>query len=129
MSGLRGSRVTFALACALLLVPTQSAFSQATPSSRFIWTQTASSLQDAQSFVYRVYIDNSPTGITLPASCVALPAPSQFDCTAPIPAVTSGAHSVTFSAANAAGEGPMSAPFNFTMLAPPGPPSNVRIAS
>lgn len=99
----------------------------ATPGSRFAWTQAAATLADANAFTYRVYLEAAPVGQVLTATCVAGGTPTSFECTAPIPAVTPGPHTVTFTAANAAGESPKSSPFSFLMQAVPGAPTNVRI--
>ncbi len=107
-----------------------SAQPQATPTSVFLFDQSAPDAATAQAYVYKLYADGSTTGQTLiGVTCAAGTATGVQACRAPFPAFTPGSHSITLSATNAAGEGLKSAPFTFTLVAVPGQPSNIRIGS
>ena len=101
------------------------ASAQATQTSRFALDQGAPDLATAQSYTYRVYADGAATGATIAMICTGTASP--FVCTALVGAFTPGSHTVTFTAANVAGESPKSAPLTFTMVIIPAVPLNPRI--
>lgn len=94
----------------------------------FAWNQTAPVLADAQAYTYKYYPDGSSTGVTF-TGVVCTGTTSPFTCTAAIPAFTPGNHSITLTAANAAGESVQSAPFAFRFVVTPGTPSGLRIVN
>lgn len=110
----------------LLVFLSASAFAQTgTPDSRLAFNQIAPDLATAQAYVYRVYADGGAPNSLASVTCSG--ATSPFVCSAPFPAFTPGAHTVTLTAVNAAGEGPMSAVFGFTFVVLPAAPQNLRI--
>jgi hypothetical protein len=106
---------------------TGAAFAQAIPTSKLVWDQPAPDLATAQAYSYKYYPDGAATGIVIapPITC-ALSGPV-ITCQTAFPAFTPGAHSLTLTATNAAGEGPKSAPLNFTFVVIPAAPVNPRI--
>ncbi len=80
----------------------------------------------ATAYVWRAYMDGSATSTVLTGTTCTGTAP--IACQFPIPATfPAGSHTYTFSAANAAGEGPKSAVFTFVLTKLPPQPVNVRI--
>jgi len=94
-----------------------------TRSSRMFWTQAATTLEQAQSYEYRAYVDTSTLWI-LQATCTG--AMSPFNCTAPIQPLSVGVHSIELTSVDLA-ESPRAAPFSVVVQAPPTSPSNVGI--
>ena len=109
----------------LLFVFLSLAVSAATPLSKFVLDEQAPDLASAQGYTYRYYADGTLTGVVIAMTCTGTVAP--FTCTAPIPAFTPGNHTVTFTAANAAGESAQSAVLSFTFVVIPAVPTNPRI--
>jgi hypothetical protein len=97
----------------------------ATPTNKFAIDQAAPDLATANSYTYRLYADGSPTGVVIPMVCTGTASP--FLCTASVGAFTPGAHTVTLTAANLAGESGKSNVVTFTMVVVPQPPANARI--
>jgi hypothetical protein len=117
-------RVLIALISLTVVAPVL-AQAQAGPTSRFGWSQVATDLPSASGFTYRAYLDASATGTTLTATCTGTASP--FSCTAPIPAVTPGTHTVALTAANVAGESLKSSVTTFQMVAVPSAPTSIVI--
>jgi len=115
-----------ALVVALLVVGAGAAAAQVVPpGSELIWDQpNAATAAIAQAYTFRYYPDAAVVGITLTGVTCAGTAP--IICRAPFPAFTPGPHTITLSAANAAGEGPKSAVFMFTFVVVPSAPTNLR---
>lgn len=117
------------LTLALVLAST-AAYAQApvaTGASKFAWDQPAPDVATAQAYTYKYYADNAATGVVLtPIACTTVS--TVFTCTVPIPAFTPGVHSVTVTAANAAGESAKSASLSFQMIVQPLAPLNLRLA-
>lgn len=97
------------------------------PSSKFGFDQAALTVADANAFTYRAYLDGSAVGVVVTTTCVASAVTSVHTCTAPIPALTPGTHTVQLTAANVAGESLKSAAMSFTIVAVPSAPSSLRI--
>jgi hypothetical protein len=101
------------------------------PTSRLGWDQAAPSLAAAQGFVYEAFFDGTQTVTTLTATCTGTASP--FSCVAPFPALSTGAHSTQIRAVDTVSVvgqrlvSPLSTTFNFTLVALPGAPTNVRI--
>lgn len=117
----------FMLIAGLLLLTPNYAHAQGNvvPSDKLAWDQQASSLAEAQSYVYKRYDDGSATGVALTGvTCAGTTAP--YVCSVAYPAYTPGSHSVQVTASNAAGESSKSAPFTFTFVVIPAAPTNVR---
>lgn len=114
---------------AFLLLPTViSAQPQTGSNQRFAWDQSAPTLTDAQSYVYKYYPDASTAGVAF-SNVVCSGSASPFTCSVLIPAFTPGNHSITLTASNAAGESAQSSPFAFVFVVTPSVPSNIRIIS
>jgi hypothetical protein len=96
------------------------------PTDFFAWNQAAPTLNDANSYVYKYYLDGAVTGsVFLTVTCTGTAAP--FDCKGKPPAFAPGSHSLTITAANSSGESPQSTPFGFVYGNPPVSPNNIRI--
>lgn len=79
------------------------------------WTQAAASLDAARAFTYLMYVDASPTALT-GVTCQAAASAGSYNCTAPLPRLTSGRHELTISATDTAGaESAQSAPIIVTV--------------
>lgn len=79
-----------------------------TGAERLGWTQAATDNRELATFRYAVYVDNTRgelTGTTCqpPAS----PTSSAFDCTAPLPPLSPGAHSIELATFTDSGTGPV----------------------
>lgn len=99
----------------------------ATPGSKFAWTQSADATT-AQAYTWKIYNDGATTGVALaPVTCVAGTPTTTANCTVPIPPYTPGAHTMTITATNAAGESVKSDPLTFTMVAIPAKPGTPSI--
>lgn len=115
------------LACLTLVIGASAGiYAQATPTSKWAWTQDAPTLADAQAYTYRYYADGATTGVALTGvTCTGTVSP--FACEANIPAFTPGNHVATLTAGNIAGESAKSSPLNFVFVVTPASPSNFRI--
>ena len=122
----------FGLVFCLSLIATAVSAQSATGSSKLAWTQAGPDLAAVQSFVYRHYDDASTTGIAMPTATVKcveqVPVVAGiFECEVGFPAFAPGAHTLTLSASNAAGESAKSVPLVFTFFVVPSPPTILRI--
>jgi len=130
-----------AAACVFLLAT--SAQAQVTPGTPLLWDQpNAATAAIAQAYTFRVYADAATVGTVLSGVTCGTPysvlrriwdrlmreraGTAPIVCQAPFPAFTLGPHTLTLSAANAAGEGPKSAAFAFTFVVVPSAPANLR---
>jgi hypothetical protein len=116
-------RACCVLGCVLAAAPTQA--QTATPANNFAFDQGGLDLATVSAFTYRLYVDGAVTGSPIAAICTGTASP--FVCSTPVGAFTPGIHTVTLTAANAAGESVHSAPLTFTMVIVPSAPSNLRI--
>lgn len=108
----------------VLLLPRVSA-AQATQASRLEFDQAATTLAEAQALTIRYYPDAITPGVVAPVTCAGTTSP--FVCSIAFPAFTPGPHTITLTAANAAGESLKSTPFSFTFVVIPSPPQNLRL--
>jgi hypothetical protein len=118
-------------ACLLSLPTSLQAQTSALPADQIGWNQSASSLQDAQSYEYRLYVDGGSAGVVLNAICAGTP-PAGITCGAPLPALVIGPHSVTMTASlvlpdGRRAESATSVPLAFTIVAIPATPTALRI--
>lgn len=121
---MRGRLLGIVLALVIGLPALASA--QATTTSRIEWDQAAVDLATAQAYTYRYYADGATTGTAFSGvTCSGTASP--FVCRVNFPAFTPGSHSLTLTAANAAGESAQSAAISFTFVVIPAVPSNPRI--
>ena len=95
-----------------------------TAASRLAWDQPNATTAEAQALTYAVYADGATVGTVLTGVACVGAAPV---CSAPFPAFTPGAHTVTLTAKNVAGESPKSAPLTFTFVVVPSAPATLRI--
>lgn len=110
----------------LLFAPSIAAQTTGVAGQKFAWDQAAPDLATAQGYTYKHYDDASTTAVTFTSvTCTGTVSP--FQCEVLIPAFTPGAHSVTITAGNVAGESAKSSPFNFTFVVVPGSPANIHI--
>jgi len=115
----------------LCLVPTVAAAQTGGPGSRLAWDQPAGSLAQAQGYVYEASWNGSPIQPVTSVTCTG--AASPYVCAGAIPALVPGPHRVQLRAVDTATvpgtrlESPLSALFNFTLVALPGAPTNLRI--
>lgn len=96
-----------------------------TPASRLILDEVAVDLGTAQGFTYAYYPDTATTGTPITMTCSGTTSP--FTCAGSFPAFTPGAHSLTVTAKNVAGESPKSPVMSFTFVVVPNAPQNLRI--
>jgi hypothetical protein len=119
-------RLLIPVLAALLLVVSSAGAQTSTPASKLTWDQASvASAAEAQALTYRYYPDGSTTGTTLAG--VTCTGTTPVVCQATFPAFTPGAHTLTMTAANAAGESVKSAVFSFTFVVIPAAPGNIRI--
>lgn len=111
------------LICGVILIASSVAvYSQ---SRNVVWDQTAGVLLEAQTYTYRHYIDGATTGTILNGvSCVGSSSP--FQCSAPLPTLSNGWHTIQLTASNLDGESAKS-PLTGFGVGVPGAPTNVRI--
>lgn len=101
------------------------------PGSRLAWDQAAGSLGQAQSYIYEAFWDGGNATPIAGVACAGTTSP--FVCSGNFAALTPGEHSVRVRAVDTASvagtrlESPLSAVFNFTLVALPAAPTNVRI--
>lgn len=120
-------RVLLMLWCVLWLSAVAFAQSTGTAGDRLAWDQPNATAAIAQTLTYRYYPDGATTGIVLTGVTCSGTAP--VTCSAPFPAFTPGNHSLTATAANAAGESLRSTPFAFVFVVVPSAPVNLRVIS
>lgn len=117
------------LLCVWCVLCPVSVFAQAAPTDRLQWDQAAASVAAANAYRYDVEVDGAVASAPLVVTCTGSASP--VVCTAAIPPVTPGAHTVRLRAVDtSAGTpiiGPWSSAFTFTMRAVPAAPQNVRI--
>lgn len=90
------------------------------------WDQDAPTLKEAQEYTYKYYADGATTGIVLTSvTCVGTVSP--FQCEVPFPAFTPGAHTLTLTTGNLAGESPKSLPLSFTFVIIPATPTGLKV--
>jgi glucose/arabinose dehydrogenase len=65
---------------------------------RLGWVQQASSTQELATFGYLVYVDDGAGSPMQNVSCAASPSAAGFECSAALPSLTSGRHSIRVSA-------------------------------
>ncbi len=98
----------------------------ATPISKFAWSQAGPDLATVQAYTVRRFDDGGTTGVTLTTvTCSGTVSP--FQCEAPIPAYTQGAHTVFITSANVAGPSSGSNTLSFQMVLVPSTPTNFRL--
>lgn len=121
------------IVCAWLValwVPPASAQVAALQSDRLAWDQQAASLADANGFKYQAYLDGAPAGVTLVVDCQG--AASPYTCTARLPPLTPGQHTVQLTAAmvlpdSRIAESEKSPVFSFRVFVGPMPPAQIRL--
>jgi hypothetical protein len=103
-----------------------SAQPPATGTSKIGWDQAAPSLAEAQGYIYKYYPDSATVGTTLNlVTCIGTISP--YQCEVAFPAFTPGAHTLTITAGNIAGESAKSSPLNFAFVVTPSIPTNLKI--
>jgi len=108
----------------VLMVPS-IAQAQATSTNKLTIDQGAPDLATANSYIYKYYPDNTNTGIVITMVCTGVATP--FVCSGAFPAFTPGAHTLTLTASNLAGESAKSVVLSFTFVVIPSAPLNPRI--
>jgi glucose/sorbosone dehydrogenase len=85
--------------------------------SRLGWTQTASTLLQAQSMGFRLYVDGSP--VPLVGTCTQGSTQGRYDCSGILPSMSPGRHTLEVASLLNGMESPRSAPLriNFSSLA------------
>jgi hypothetical protein len=124
------SRVSALLLAIVLSATPADAQTQVATVERIHFDQAAESLAEAQSFRYTAYFDGASTGVGLAAPCALVAA--VIHCTADLPALTPGAHTLQISAARVLDDGtvaesPKTAPYAFVLVVAPAQPINVSI--
>jgi len=113
----------------VLLAQQVTPFNSVPPNPTAEWSQPAATLPEAQSYVYRYYLDGATIGAVFGGvSCSGTVSP--WTCRAPLPVTLGGEHTVTVTAELPTGErGGMSAPTTFTieLLGAPTTPAPVII--
>jgi hypothetical protein len=113
----------------LLLAQQVTPLNSVPPNPTAEWTQAATTLPEAQSYVYRYYLDGAVNGAVFGGvSCSGTVSP--WTCRAPLPVTLGGEHTLTVTAELPTGErGGMSAPTTFTieLLGAPTTPAPVII--
>jgi len=89
----------------------------ASTGSRLGWAQTASSLIQAQSMGFRLYVDGSP--LPLVGTCTQGSTQGRYDCSGVLPSMSSGRHTLEVASLLNGMESPRSSPLkiNFNSLA------------
>ena len=122
-----GGRLLLILSLGFILAPTLHA-QTAIPGQKFVVDIVAADAPTAQAYTWKLYNDGATAGVVWAGvTCVASQTSGTQTCSGLMPAYTPGAHAVTFTASNAAGESPKSAVLNFTLVAVPNTPSTPRI--
>jgi hypothetical protein len=94
------------------------------------WNQAGPDLPTVQGYVYTALVDGSTTPTSLTATCSGTASP--FTCTAPLPVVTPGQHTMTVTAAQVLTGGTQltgtpSAQCAYDIAATPAQPTNLQI--
>ena len=106
--------------CAIATV----ASAQAAANKSLAWDQTGATATEAQAYTFTYYPDGALVGVVLTGvTCAGTP----VACSVPFPAFTPGAHTLTLTATNIAGESVKSNPFAFVFVVVPSAPVNIRI--
>lgn len=100
------------------------------PGDRLGFDQAAGTLADAQAYAYSGYFDGASTATLLTATCAGTISP--FSCSAPLPPLLTGTHTVELTAKvilpdGRSAESAKSAAFSFRIFAAPNTPANIRI--
>jgi len=101
---------------------------QATGTSKLLFDQSAPTLAEANSYIYRYYPDTAVLGIPLTTVCIGTTSP--FICSAAFPAFTPSSHTLSLTAASSASptnESGKSVLLSFTFILIPSIPVNPRI--
>lgn len=97
-----------------------------TPTSKLLIDVTSvPDLATAQGYTYAYYPDAATTPTPIAMTCTGAAVP--FTCAGAFPAFTPGAHGLTVTAKNVAGESPKSPVLSFTFVLVPNAPQNIRI--
>lgn len=103
--------------------------SPAVPSDRLGWTQSAGAAEIAD-LTFGVYVDGSKVALPT-ATCVAAATTGMYDCVAPFPAMTPGAHTLELVAIRTMGttvlESAKSVPLAVTFVVVPSAPQSPRV--
>lgn len=96
------------------------------------WDQGASSLAEAQAFIYKLFVDGTPSAVPiLPITCRAGATSTTFQCRMTFPAIATGDHAVQLSAGFVVDGIPIeslpSDPLLVRVVGPPGRPTGLRI--
>jgi hypothetical protein len=122
----------FALAAFLLSIVPAAAQTTALPNQALGWTQAAADLAEAQSLRYDLDLDGTTTALQ-GHMCGNSTIAGQFDCFAPLPAMTPGAHILRLRSVRLVSgtelASAFSAPLNIVMIAVPSTPTNVRLVN
>ena len=114
--------------CAVLVgLPHIATAQAATPASKLAWDQVGQSVATASGASYSVYID---TGTPIPltgAVCVVGVPTTMATCTAPFPAMSPGAHTLTLTQVIAGAESPKSTPALAVVFVVVVTPTNIRV--
>lgn len=101
----------------------------AVPNSQLAWDQPAGTLADASSMTYEATFDGAAFGALTSVVCSGIASP--YVCRAAWPQLTPATHTVQIRAVRVDGTNryasPLSAVFNFTFVALPEAPRNLRI--
>lgn len=108
---------TLLLALALLLMTAPVYAQTATPQNKFQWTETGQAAPIAAAATYNLYDGSNPTPLVLTTvTCVAGAPTTDAVCTATIPALTLGVHTVTLSQVISGAESGKSTGLSFTFV-------------
>jgi hypothetical protein len=113
------------LASLILLLSLCSATLAAQPPLTLAWTQVDATPAEAQTFLYRVYLDAASPFVLSGVTCTLLTGVT--DCSAPLPAPSIGTHTLQLTGENAYGESERSAALTFKYPAVPTAPTMLRI--
>lgn len=93
-----------------------------------VWGQQALTLAAVQGYTYRYYLDGGVTGLPLVNVTCQQDGPmsTQYLCTAPMPTLTSGPHTLAITAGSVGGESVLSPTFAFVFTGGPLAPFNLR---
>ena len=117
-AGVQGTSLAVTIGAGSVIPPTPPDL--ITSSSTLRWQQPDATLSDAQGYAYKVYKDAAPTGESMTATCTA---GTPVVCSGPFPAFSDGAHTLTLTATNKAGESAKSPSLAFTYGQKPKVPS------
>lgn len=128
----RKNWAAFVCLISAMLLWSAGAFAQtpSLPGDKLGFDQGAGTLADAQAYVYSAYIDGATTPTLLVATCMGTTSP--FACSAPLPPLLTGTHTVALTAKvvlpdGRSAESAKSAPFSFRIFAAPNAPANIKI--